>query len=157
MAIDRTRPEPGCSAARNCAFTSVMSLPGFNLILMSCAHISHPPLPDLAFPRRPGQHTIDDLSRATPLDQPQHRYTWRPTRTGTERGRRVGRSGGVRAQDHGPELDSCCGAGDENRTRTISLGMSARMPLTSASAGRQAVGLSVSTCEALLLTYPSGT
>src|SRR5580704_9945719 len=95
MAIDRTRPEPGCSAARNCAFTSVMSLPGFNLILMSCAHISHPPLPDLAFPRRPGQHTIDDLSRATPLDQPQHRCTWRPTRTGTERGRRVGRSGGV--------------------------------------------------------------
>ena len=45
------------------------------------------------------------------------------------------------------DLGLLIGAGDENRTRTISLGMSARMPLTSASAGRQAVGLSVSTRE----------
>src|SRR5215470_16975707 len=44
-----------------------------------------------------------------------------------------------------------------SRFCTISLGSSARMALTSAVAGRQAVGLSVSTREALQVTYRSGT
>ena len=39
------------------------------------------------------------------------------------------------------------GAGDGNRTRTISLGMSAGMEPTSAAAGGQIDALSVSTCE----------
>jgi hypothetical protein len=49
------------------------------------------------------------------------------------------------------------GAGDGNRTRAISLGMSAGLPPTCAAAGRQTVGLSVSIRESRRVTYRSGT
>ena len=55
------------------------------------------------------------------------------------------------------DLDLRRGAGDGERTRTISLGMSAGMALTSTTAGRQSQWLTVSIREAPSATYPSGT
>jgi hypothetical protein len=49
------------------------------------------------------------------------------------------------------------GAGDGNRTRTVSLGMSAGPALTGSSAGRWPRRWSVRTHEARLFTGPSGT
>jgi len=48
MIIVRSRPESGCSTACSCSRSPDVSLPGFNLKLMSCAHISDPPLTILA-------------------------------------------------------------------------------------------------------------
>src|SRR6476659_2907901 len=41
MAVERTRPDPGCSAARSCAYnvSRSPSRPGFKRVLMSCAHM----------------------------------------------------------------------------------------------------------------------
>ncbi len=46
MAVERTRPEPGCSTARNCSSSTgrSSSLPGFRRVVMSCAHISKSPV-----------------------------------------------------------------------------------------------------------------
>src|SRR5690242_9509928 len=44
MNISRTRPDPGCSTPRSCAAAVARVWPGFNRTLISCAHISHPPL-----------------------------------------------------------------------------------------------------------------
>jgi hypothetical protein len=56
------------------------------------------------------------------------RACWSPLANGPLMARQLPPTGEPRARDHGPELGSYCGAGDENRTRTISLGSLWRCP-----------------------------
>jgi hypothetical protein len=85
------------------------------------------------------------------------RQAWSPRWANGTRGRETSRMIKAQVRDTSSDLGLHMGAGDGNRTRTISLGMSSGLALTWPSSGRWSYLLTVSTRGARPVTGPSGT